>query len=287
MIPIGDSPRSRTTPYVTRLIILANVVVFLYTLSLSTAVAPTPRAQARDYLDQVSGPCYGQLNTRPTETDRFYCRWSFQTREFFDAVKGREDVPNLDSRQVEQLERALGEQATPHVTRWEILISIVTSTFIHGGWLHIIGNLLFLWVFGDNVEDRMGHVGFLLFYLVAGVVASLVQGFIDTSSLVPTVGASGAVAGVLGAYLVYYPKATVTTLIPIAIILIPIPIPAVIMIGFWFIQNLLSGFATLGTAGTPDSGVAFFAHIGGFVFGAGLVLLFLRRLRPPRRAIRG
>jgi membrane associated rhomboid family serine protease len=148
--------------------------------------------------------------------------------------------------------------------------------YLHAGFLHILGNMLFLWVFGDNVEDRLGHLGYLLFYSAAGVVASLAQGVIDTDSVVPNVGASGAVAGVLGAYIVYFPKATVTTLIPIAIILIPFPIPAWIMIGIWFLQNLLSGFATLATVDAGDGGIAFFAHIGGFVFGAVVVLLFLR-----------
>ncbi len=262
MIPIGDSPRSRTTPWMTRALILSNVVVFLLMLTLSTAL-PATRAQAnREFQAQSQGVCYG-FAARPTETDRFYCRWGFQTKEWLDSVRNR--------------------SRTPSQGRLEVILTVLTSVFIHAGWLHIAGNMIFLWVFGDNVEDRLGHFGFLLFYLLCGFVASMTQSFINVDSLTPTVGASGAVAGVLGAYLVYYPKARVTTLIPITIILIPIPIPAVIMIGVWFLQNLLSGLGTLGTVGAADSGVAFFAHIGGFVFGALLILLFFRHARPDRR----
>jgi membrane associated rhomboid family serine protease len=258
MIPIGDSPRARRTPYVTRAFILANVIVFVLTLMQSTAV-PMPRAAAqREFNAQTTGVC-GGFETRPTELDRFYCRWGFQPGEWFDVAKGESDIPPAPSRGV-------------------VLVSILTSVFVHGGWLHIIGNMIFLWVFGDNVEDRLGHAGFALFYLVGGVVASLAQASIDPDSLVPTVGASGAVAAVLGAYLIWYPRARVTTLIPIAVILVPIPIPAIVMIGFWFAQNLLSGLATLSPdVGTPEGGIAFFAHVGGFLFGAVMVLLFFRR----------
>ena len=256
MIPIGDSPKSRTTPWVNYTLIAINIAVFAYTLSLS-ATAPLSRVEAaREFQEQQAGICYG-FPAGPTELDRFFCRWSFQPVEWFDTVRD--------------------ESRTPGQDRLEVLLTIVTSTFVHGGWLHIIGNMLFLWVFGDNVEDRLGHFGYAVFYVLAGVVAALTQGFIDMGTAVPNVGASGAVAGVLGAYLVYYPKATVTTLVPVAVILVPIPIPAVLMISFWFLQNLLSGFATLSPdVGTPDSGVAFFAHIGGFVFGSLAVLLFLR-----------
>ncbi|MFN0147130.1 MAG: rhomboid family intramembrane serine protease [Dehalococcoidia bacterium] len=267
MIPIGDSPRSRSTPWVTYAFIAANVAVFVYTLMLSNAL-PLSRVEAqRDYEDQVTTVCSGFEQTAPTETDRFFCRWSFQPHEFFRAAQGEETLPGY-----------------PGQPRLEVLLSIIASIFIHGGWLHIGGNMLFLWVFGDNVEDRLGHFGFLLFYLAAGVAAALTQGFVDPESLVPTVGASGAVAGVLGAYLVYFPKATVTTLIPFFPFFLPLPIPAVIMIGLWFVQNLLSGIATLGAVGTADSGVAFFAHIGGLVFGAATVFLFFRR-RGRRRSL--
>ena len=233
-------------------------------LTLSTTIPANRATATRQFQEQSNGVCYG-FRAQPTETDRFYCRWGFQTKEWFDTVRD--------------------ESQTPSQSRLAVLLTILTSVFIHAGWLHIAGNMLFLWVFGDNVEDRLGHVGFLLFYLLAGVVASLCQAFINVDSLTPTVGASGAVAGVLGAYIVYYPKARITTLIPIAIVLIPFPLPAVVVIGVWFVQNLLSGFATLGTVGAPDSGIAFFAHIGGFLFGALMVFLFFRHARPHRRRL--
>ena len=264
MIPIGDSPKSKTTPWVNYAFIAINIAVFLYTLSLSTEVPPNRVVAAQQFQEQQAGICYG-FPAAPTEIDRFYCRWSFQPAEWFDTARGESETPGQD--------------------RVEVLSTILTSIFLHGGWLHIIGNMLFLWVFGDNVEDRLGHLGYAAFFLLAGLAAALTQGFIDMGTAIPNVGASGAVAGILGAYLVYYPKARVTTLIPIAVVLVPIPVPAVLMIGFWFVQNLFSGFATLSPdVGTPDSGVAFFAHIGGFVFGALAVLLFLRGAGERRRA---
>jgi membrane associated rhomboid family serine protease len=260
VIPIGDSPRRRTTPWVTRAIILANLLVFAWVLTLSTEL-PEGAAARASVAEQTTGDCYG-FATAPTEVDRFYCRWSFQPREFLDVAQDRAALPGVD--------RAL------------VLVTILTSIFLHAGWLHILGNMLFLWVFGDNVEDRLGHIGFLLFYLAGGVIASLAQAWVDTNSLVPVVGASGAVAAVLGAYLIYFPKATVTTLLPIPIP-IPFAVPAVLMIGIWFLQNLLAGVASVSSVDAPGGGIAFFAHIGGFVFGALAVLLFLRRVGERRR----
>lgn len=262
VIPIGDSTRSRTTPWVTYAIILLNVVVFVRMLTLSTSLPATQAAQVRDFQEQTASVCYG-FRTLPTELDRFICQWGFQPDEFFDNVNG--------------------ESSAPEANRWEALLSIVTAMFLHAGWLHILGNMLFLWVFGDNIEDRFGHARYLLFYLVAGIAAGLVQGFVDPGSVVPVVGASGAVAGVLGAYLVYFPRATIRVVIPFfVLIFIPLPVPAVVMIGVWFLQNLLAGLATISDAATPDSGVAFFAHIGGFLFGVAVAVLLGRRPRRTR-----
>jgi membrane associated rhomboid family serine protease len=166
------------------------------------------------------------------------------------------------------------------------VVTLVTSIFLHGGWLHILGNMLFLWVFGDNVEDRLGHVAYALFYLVGGMAASMAQIAIDPDSLVPIVGASGAVAAVLGAYFIWYPGATVSVIIPFfVLIFIPLPVPAIIMIGLWFLQNLVAGYASLGTEVAGEGGVAFFAHIGGFVYGMVLAILLFNvgRRRRPRR----
>jgi membrane associated rhomboid family serine protease len=154
-----------------------------------------------------------------------------------------------------------------------VILSVFTSMFLHGGWLHIIGNMLFLWVFGNNVEDRMGHVVYLLFYLAAGVLAAYAQAAIGADSTVPLIGASGAVAGVLGAYIVMFPSARVLTLVIFFFITV-IELPALIVLGLWFV---LQAFQGLGSLGGDVGGVAWFAHIGGFVFGALVALLFYRR----------
>jgi membrane associated rhomboid family serine protease len=152
-------------------------------------------------------------------------------------------------------------------------VGIFTSMFLHGGWLHLLGNMLFLWIFGNNVEDKLGRVAFLLFYLVGGVVAALTQVVIDPSSTVPLVGASGAIAAALGAYVVLYPGARILSLVFLGFFYQLIEVPALIVLGFWFALQLLSGVTALG-AETAQGGVAFFAHIGGFVYGllVGLVL---------------
>ncbi len=161
--------------------------------------------------------------------------------------------------------------------------TLLTSQFLHGGWLHLLGNLLYLWIFGNNVEDRMGRAGFLLFYLTGGVVAGLAQVAIDPGSPIPTIGASGAIAATLGAYLVFYPGARVTSLVFLGFFYQLVRVPAAIVLGLWFVLQLIDGVGSLGPV--EGGGVAFFAHIGGFVFGA-LVAWLLNALgaaRPPGR----
>ena len=152
-------------------------------------------------------------------------------------------------------------------------LTLITSQFLHGDWLHLLGNLLFLWIFGNNVEDRFGRIGFLGFYLVGGAVAGLTQVAIDPDSTIPTIGASGAIAATLGAYLVLFPRARITSLVFLGFFYQLIDVPAVIVLVFWFLLQLLDGIASLGVT-DAGGGVAFFAHIGGFVFGAfvGLVI---------------
>jgi len=145
-------------------------------------------------------------------------------------------------------------------------LGIVTSIFLHGGWLHILGNMLYLWIFGNNVEDRLGRVGFLLFYLVGGIVAAMTQVAIDPQSTQPLVGASGAIAAALGAYIVLYPGARILSLVFLGFFYQLLNVPALIILGFWFVLQLISGFGSLG-GDTASGGVAFFAHIGGFAFG--------------------
>ena len=146
------------------------------------------------------------------------------------------------------------------------LATLITSQFLHGGLMHIGGNMLFLGTFGDNIEHDLGHIKFLLFYLVCGVLAGLSHWFFGMQSTIPTVGASGAIAGVMGAYLIKYPQAKIITLLPLFIIWTTVRIPAVFFLGFWFIQQAISSVASL--AMPEAAGVAYWAHAGGFIFGA-------------------
>lgn len=157
------------------------------------------------------------------------------------------------------------------------ITDIFTSMFMHGGVAHLVGNMLYLWIFGDNVEDRFGHIGYLLFYLFGGVAASLTHVITNPNSQIPTVGASGAIAAVLGAYLVMYPRSRVATFIPLGFFLRLTLVPASIVLGLWFVMQLFSGFVSLG--GPDVGGVAFWAHIGGFVAGALVALLLGMKAR--------
>jgi membrane associated rhomboid family serine protease len=159
------------------------------------------------------------------------------------------------------------------------VFTLATCMFLHGSWLHIGGNMLFLWVFGDNIEDVMGHVGYLAFYLLTGVAASAAQVWLDTSSQVPLVGASGAISGVLAAYIVLFPRGRVVSLIFLGIFVTTILLPAWIMIGYWIALQLLQGLLSLGMRTAGTGGVAYFAHIGGFLAGLALVSIFADRDR--------
>lgn len=147
-------------------------------------------------------------------------------------------------------------------------VTLITSMFLHGGVMHLAGNMLFLWIFGDNMEDELGHIGFALFYLASGVCASLAQVMADPASLVPVVGASGAIAGVMGGYLLLFPKAKVDILFILIVVFKVIPVPAWIMLGLWFALQLFNGI----TADVAGSGVAYWAHAGGFLIGFALML---------------
>ncbi len=227
MIPIGDDPGPRhITPIVTFGLILANIAVFVYELSLgagieglfrSAGVIPLEFAQNRDL--PPPAPVPGVYYT-----------------------------------------------------------TLLTSMFLHGGFLHIASNMLFLWIYGDNVEDSMGHARFLLFYLLCGLIASAAHIFFNWESRIPSVGASGAIAGVLGGYLIMFPKASIRTLLLLGPFITMTRVPALVLIGFWFVTQVFSGIASLGET-EQTAGVAFWAHVGGFI--AGLVLIFL--FRQPRR----
>ncbi len=167
-----------------------------------------------------------------------------------------------------QLTAGFGGASFYHpVPEW---MTLITSQFLHGGFLHVGGNMLFLWIFGNNVEDKLGHSRYLIFYLACGALAALSQWFFSPYSATPSLGASGAIAGVMGAYILRFPQARVLTLVPLGIILVPFRIPAVFFLGFWFLQQALYGVASLNVPtqiGMESGGIAYWAHAGGFVFG--------------------
>jgi membrane associated rhomboid family serine protease len=223
MIPLKDNAPSGSFPFVTFGIIIVNVMVFLYEISLGPALDSF-------ILD------YAVIPVKATEFYRF------------------------------------GGGFTHNA-----LVPLVTSLFIHGGIMHIVGNMWFLWIFGDNIEDRLGHFRYLLFYLICGVGASFVQIFVDPGSRLPIIGASGAISGVLGAYLISFPNARILTLLFIILVYIP----AFVFIIVWFLFQFFSGAAELGRHVSQDTGgVAYWAHIGGFV--AGVALLFVFPKNPDR-----
>lgn len=171
----------------------------------------------------------------------------------------------------------ISENLVCHFDSEANIATLVSSMFMHGGWIHIMGNMWFLWVFGDNVEDVMGPLRFVVFYLLCGLVAAAFQISTDASSVVPMVGASGAVGGVMGAYAFLYPGARVQTLIFLGFFFTTVGIPAILILGWWFAIQLLSGLPALGQTG---GGVAFWAHIGGFIAGIGLITVFRRTVIP-------
>ncbi|MBJ7298740.1 MULTISPECIES: rhomboid family intramembrane serine protease [Dolichospermum] len=179
------------------------------------------------------------------------------------------NLSNLQLEQFFQLYAVIPQELTINWSReWTTLF---TSQFLHGGWWHLISNMVYLWVFGNNIEDRLGHFKYLLFYLTCGAIAALCQWFIGMYSAVPSLGASGAISGVLGAYLIWFPQARITTLIFLGFFITTINVPALVIIGIFFVQNLISGFASLQAAANMSvetGGVAYWAHLGGFVVGS-------------------
>ncbi len=179
-------------------------------------------------------------------------------------------------------DRAVATGATFRIPA--LFLTILTSMFLHGGWLHIIGNMWFLWIFGDNIEDYLGHLRYLLFYLASGVAAALTHIALNAGSNIPTVGASGAIAGVMGAYFVLYPKARVLTLVPLIVFFTFWWIPAWVMLGYWFVVQFLMGAATSITVSQSTGGVAVWAHVGGFITGIILIKVLPERSQRQRYA---
>lgn len=250
MIPLRDYRQSRTFPAVTIALIILNLLVFSYQLTRS----PRETLQLDVTVWHMHGMNFANM-PRPvyriliSPRDAFTFSYGLVPGEFLAGV----DLP-------------------PAILL-PIWLTLFTSMFLHGGLMHLLGNMLYLWIFGDNVEDSMGHGKFLLFYLVCGAIAAFAQMAINPNSGVPQIGASGAIAGVLAAYFMLFPNSRVLTLIPIFFFIRLVAVPAVFLLGFWFILQVISGAGSVGAA----SGVAFFAHIGGFIAGGILVFLFKRR----------
>jgi len=218
MIPLKDLTPRRSFPVITLLLIVANVLVFFYQLSL-----PPKAAEALVMT-------YGLVPVR--------------------------------------IQYALS--GVHHVTLAQALVPLFTCMFLHSGWMHIIGNMLFLWIFGGNVEDRFGARPYLLFYIVCGLGSGILQALFSWGSKIPSIGASGAIAGVLGAYIVFFPGSRILTLVPLFVIFFLARIPAAIFIGLWFVVQFLSGLGSLNAVNT--GGVAWWAHVGGFAIGALIAL---------------
>lgn len=161
--------------------------------------------------------------------------------------------------------------------------NVLTSMFLHGGWMHVLGNMWFLWIFGDNIEDILGHAKYLLFYLMCGIGAAMTQVYFSPDSRVPMVGASGAIAGVMGAYMMKFPHSRINTLIFLAFFITTVEVPAWVMLIYWFFIQLISGVGSVGYSQVSQGGTAFLAHVGGFLAGIGLVYLMRPKERYSRR----
>jgi len=156
-------------------------------------------------------------------------------------------------------------------------LTVFSSMFMHGGWIHLLSNMLFLWIFGDNIEDKLGHFKYLFFYMICGIAATFFHIFTNFNSRIPSIGASGAIAGVMGAYMFLFPKARIKTLVILFVFIQVIRIPAIVILGYWILIQVLSGFAEFGTR--SGSGIAWFAHIGGFITGLILIILMKKNRR--------
>ncbi|HXU36249.1 MAG TPA: rhomboid family intramembrane serine protease [Blastocatellia bacterium] len=248
LLPIGDDNQGRlTTPYVVYIIVAINVAIFLLQLSddrFTLAYSAVPYKLTHNVTVVPTG-FRGAL--RP----------------------GAEEDPRIASGMVPV--RGVPQEPGPAF----IWLTLLTSMFMHGGLMHIGGNMLYLWIFGDNIEDNFGHGKFLIFYLLCGLAASFAQIFVDPDSPIPSLGASGAIAGVLGAYLIMFPKNRVRNLVFLGFFFTTIELPAVVVLGFWIVLQIFSQYTA--TYQHASGGVAYMAHIGGFA--TGLVLCFLFRTR--------
>ncbi len=257
MLPLRDNVPSRTTPVVNYLMIAICSIVFLLQMN-----------------QQLGEPSlverYGMIPARIAQTE------SVESTAFLVPVETETGIQLVET----EGDVAFAPSAVP------VWATLLTCIFLHGSWMHFFGNMWFLWIFGDNVEDRYGHFGYLVFYLLCGVAASAAHYAAGPASMIPTIGASGAIAGVMGAYLFLYPRARVLTLVPLVVILQVLSVPAPLFLGFWFLMQFYQG--AVAAASASAGGVAWWAHIGGFV--VGLVLTWIlgrkRKLKPKVERVR-
>ncbi len=256
MFPLKDNIPTERFPIVTVALIIANVVVYLLAIRHGGSLFGGPA--------DTTSVRYGAIPYELTHSGK-HCGIAETGRLACEGQPGVEDG------------------APSQAATW---LTLLTSMFMHGGLLHLGGNMLFLWIFGNNVEDAMGHVKFVLFYLLGGVAAMGLQVAIDPDAAVPTIGASGAVAAVLGGYILLYPRARVVTVIFIVFFFTILELPAMLILGFWFLQQIAFGALDLADPTSGGGGVAYFAHIGGFAFGLLAIKLFAKRHKdyspPPR-----
>ncbi len=257
MIPLRDSRKSFSFPWITVVLIGLNVIVFLFSLSLSDTPSANPiplkKWHKHDVLLMDQERFAYTRSVRVSPKQKFIFEYGVIPGEL---TSFTDLPPKLDP---------------PLLPALPVYLSIVTSTFLHGGLIHLLGNMLFLWIFGDNIEDAMGRVRFVLFYFACGAGAVLFQTVANINSGVPMVGASGAIAGVMAAYLLLYPNSRVLTLVPIFFFFTFIEIPAFLLLGLWFFFQLMS------SPSAGSSGVAFLAHVGGFLTGIALTPYFKKK----------
>jgi rhomboid family protein len=283
VLPLKDNNPTSRFPVMTVALIVACVAVFIWQLNFPT----DQRLDQAGFgaIDQSSLE-YGAIPYRITHPDTGDCSVGAVAETQGQFAAGVVCPGTMEYREAVAIGRQeSGAQPIPiNEAAW--WVTLFTSMFMHGGFLHIAGNMLFLWVFGNNIEDRLGRVKFLLFYVLAGLIAVYTQALIDTGSTAPTIGASGAIAGVLGAYALLYPHARVLTLIFIIFFVTLVEIPALILLGVWFFLQFVPALGQVAVETGGGEGVAYFAHVGGFLFGlavAGAILLARGREEPPPR----
>ena len=282
MIPLKDNIPTERFPLVTVILIALNVAVFIWQITLPDDRASSPELRQLGVNERDEATIeLGAIPERITDPDAECAIGVVAGRE-----RPRTQVVcdgTADYREAESFQQQ-GAPLVPidKVPWW---ITVITSMFLHGGLLHIAGNMLFLWVFGNNVEDSMGRLRFILFYLLAGTVAVYAQSLLDTASTVPTIGASGAVAGVLGAYILLHPKARVVSIVIIIFFITFIEIPALVLLAVWFALQFLPAVGQVASSDLGGESIAYLAHVGGFLFGLAAIKLFTlgRRSDPEPR----